>query len=388
MKRIYLACSVALLLTAVVGCSSHGKREAQSLTFANYTGSTPSNAVTLVVTNEAHPELLRPSDAPFTLGPGDRLEIELLGTANSRAVTRVGPDGKIYYNLLPGMDVWGLTLAQTRDLLQKELTKYVTDPQLTVTLREVGSKRVWLLGRLNRPGVYAMPAPMSLLEALAQAGGTASSGNQVTLQDLADLRHSFVMRQGQSVPVDFHRLVREGDLSQNIFLQPDDFVYVPSALSQQVYVLGAVRYPRAMPYTDGMTLVSALAGASGATTVDWFVPGYNNSVAYGPQPDAYLSHVGIVRGSLSEPRMTVVNYGAIIKGRAQDVALEPGDIIYVPNTPLSTPKRYLNMIVNSFVTTMAANNGIAAAGGTGTVSVSVPVGTSSGTSTGAPVSAP
>ena len=352
------------------------------MAFADLTGAATNNAVTLVVTNEVHPELLRPSDAPFTLGPGDRVEIELLGTANSRAVTSVGPDGKIYFYLLPGMDVWGLTLAQTRDLLQKEIAKYVTDPQLTVTLREVASKRVWLLGRLNRPGIYAMPAPMSLLEALAQAGGTASAGNQVTLQDLADLRHSFVMRQGQALPVDFYRLVREGDLSQNVFLQPDDFVYVPSALAQQVYVLGAVRSPRAMPYTDGMTIVSALAGASGATTVDWFIPGYGNST-YGPQPDAYLSHIGIVRGSLSEPRMMVVDYGAIIKGKARDVALEPGDIIYVPNTPLSTPKRYLNMIVNTFVTTQAANNGIAAAGGTASVGVSVPVGTSS-TTTGAP----
>jgi protein involved in polysaccharide export with SLBB domain len=382
MKRIYLLCSAALLLMAVVGCSSTGPRDAQSPASANLTGSATTNAVTLVVTNEVHPELLRASDAPFTLGPGDRVEIELLGTANSRAATSVGPDGKIYYYLLPGMDVWGLTLAQTRDLLQKELAKYVTEPQLTVTLREVASKRVWLLGRLNRPGVYAMPAPMSLLEAIAQAGGTAIAGNQVTLQDLADLRHSFVMRQGQSLPVDFYRLVREGDASQNIFLQPDDFVYVPSALSQQVYVLGAVRSPRAMPYTDGMTLVSALAGSSGATTVDWFIPGYGYTT-YGPQPDAYLSHVGIVRGSLSEPRMTVVDYGAIIKGRARDVALEPGDIIYVPNTPFSTPKRYLNMIVNTFVTTMAANNGIAAAGGTTSVGVSVPVGTSSSTTTGA-----
>ena len=84
-------------------------------------------------------------------------------------------------------------------------------------------------------------------------------------------------------------------------MQPDDFVYVPSASSQQVYVLGAVKFPRAVPYTDGMTLVSAMASASGATTVDWFVPG---SETYGPQPDAYLSHVAIVRGSLSNPQMS------------------------------------------------------------------------------------
>lgn len=378
MKRIILFCSVGLLLLSIVGCHSTGKRSGRAAPF----GSQSTNALTLVTTNEIHPELLRPSDSPFTLGPGDHVEIELLGTANSRALTSVGPDGKIYYYLLPGMDVWGLTLAQTRELMEKELAKYVTEPQLTLTLREVSSKHVWLLGRLSRPGVYPMAAPMTLLESIALAGGTASAGMQATLQDLADLRHSFVMRQGQFVPVDFHSLLREGDTSQNIYLQPDDFVYVPSALSQQVYVLGAVRSPRAVPYTDGMTLVSAMTTVSGATSVDWLTPGST----YGVVADAYLSHVAIVRGSLSNPRMTVVDYGAVIKGGAKDVLLEPGDIVYVPNSPYSTLKRYLNTIVNTFITTVAANEGINAGGGSVNVGVSVPVGASSSTSTSVPVS--
>jgi polysaccharide biosynthesis/export protein len=369
MKEVLLSCLTGLLLAAMVGCTSTGKRTGSSARFAEPTSRTTATT-TLVATNQLHPELLRPSDAPFTLGPGDRVEIELLGTANSRAVTGVGPDGKIYYYLLPGLDVWGLTLTQTRDLMQKELAKYVTEPQVTVTLREVASKRVWLLGRLNQAGVYPMTAPMSLLEAIAIAGGTSSSGNLVTLQDLADLRHSFVMRQGQFLPVDFYRLLREGDTSQNVYLQPDDFVYVPSALAQQVYVLGAVQSPRAVPYTDGMTLVSAMASASGAVTVDWLTP----APSYGIVPDAYLSHVAIVRGSLSNPQMTIVDYGAVIKGGARDVLLEPGDIVYVPNTPFSTLKRYLNTIVNTFITTVAANEGIRAGGGEVNVGVSVPVG--------------
>jgi protein involved in polysaccharide export with SLBB domain len=324
---------------------------------------------TLAATNQLKPEWLQPGTTPFTLGPGDRLEIEILGNLNSRAVTAVGPDGKIYYFLLPGMNVWGLTLAETRDLLQRELGKYLTEPQLTVTLREVSSKHVWLLGRLSKPGVYPMAAPMSLLEAISLAGGTASSGTTVTLQELADLRHSFVMRQGQLLPVDFTRLLREGDTSQNIYLQPDDFVYVPAASLQQIYVLGAIRAPHAVAYTDGMTLVSALASASGATTVDWFVPGN-----YGVTPDADLSHVAIVRGSLSEPKLSVVDYGAVLKGKTRDVLLEPGDIVYVPNTPYSTLKRFLNTILGTFITTVAANEGIAAGGGMTSVGTSVSVG--------------
>ncbi len=376
MKRILWYCFVGLLLAAVVGCSSTGKQTKRAGRFMNLA----TNLTTMTATNEAHPELLRPSEAPFTLGPGDRVEIELLGTTNSRSITTVGPDGKIYYYLLPGTDVWGLTLTETRDLLQKELGKYVTEPQVTVTLREVSSKHVWLLGRLNRPGVYPMAAPLSLLEAIGLAGGTASSANQITMQDLADLRHSFVMRQGQFLPVDFYRLLREGDTTQNIYLQPDDFVYVPSALAQQVYVMGAVAFPRTVPYTEGMTLVSAMANAAGANTVDWLTPG-----TYGVVADAYLSHVAIVRGSLSEPQMAIVDYGAIIKGGARDVLLEPGDIVYVPNSPFSTLKRYLNTIVNTFITTVAANEGIRAGGGSVNVGVSVPVGSGSGATTSVPV---
>ena len=71
----------------------------------------------------------------------------------------------------------------------------------------------------------------------------------------------------------------------------------------------------------------------------------------------------------------MVDYNAIIHGKAQDVRLEPGDIVYVPNSPYTTLKRYFNIILNSFVTTVAANEGIRAGGGTVGVGVSVPVGT-------------
>ena len=305
-------------------------------------------------------------------GPGDSVEIEILGTPTSRAVTLVGPDGKIYYHLLPGLDVWGLTLKQTRDLVEKQLAKYLSDPQVSLTLRTVGSKYVWLLGRLNKPGVYPLGGPMTLLESIAAAGGTSRSLSQVASEELADLRHSFVVRQGQFVPVDFQRLLREGDTSQNIYLQPDDFVYVASVLAQEVYVLGAVKFPRVLPYTERMTLVSAIAAGSGMERYEWVSAGGSDPGPF--TKDAYLSHVAIVRGSLSAPQVAVVDYNAIVKGKARDVRLEPGDIVYVPNSPYTTLKRYFNIILNTFVTTVAANEGIRAANGTVGVGVAVPVG--------------
>jgi protein involved in polysaccharide export with SLBB domain len=362
LRNLAYFCFGGILMALAAGCSTPAPR---------YTSLDTAIVTNASLTSQGNPNLLRPADIPFTLGPGDTIQIEILGIPNSRASTVVGLDGKIYYNLVPGLDVWGLTLAQTQALIERELAKYIATPQIALTLRTVGSKYVWVLGRLNRPGIYPMPGPMSLLETLALAGGPAHSSSQVTTEEIADLRHSFVMRQGQMLPVDFHRLLREGDTSQNIMLQPDDFVYVPSALDQEVYVLGAVKTPRIVPYTEQMSLVSALAGGSGPARLNWFT-GQDG----GPfMPDAYWSHLAIVRGSLAQSQMMVVDFNAIVSGKAPDVALEPGDIIYVPYSPYTTLTRYFNLILNTFVTTVAANEGIRAAGGTiGNVGVSVPVG--------------
>jgi hypothetical protein len=84
--------------------------------------------------------------------------------------------------------------------------------------------------------------------------------------------------------------------------------------------------------------------------------------------------VAIVRGSLATPQVAIVDHNAIIKGKVRDVRLEPGDIVYVPNSPYTTLKRYFNIIMNTFAATAAANEGIRVAGGTYSVGVSVPVG--------------
>jgi polysaccharide export outer membrane protein len=366
-----VSCLIAL---AFVGCRSKPRPHASKLRPApqgNYFEQTASG----VPENKLDPELLRPDIRPFTLGPGDKVDIEFILTQENRSslgdshtTATVGPDGKIYFNLAAGLDVWGMTLAQARQAIENGLSSYITDPKISLTLREVGSKYVWMLGRLNRPGVYALSGSMTLLEALTLAGGTSRSTSQITTEDLGDLRHSFVMRQGQLLPVDFQRLLKQGDTSQNIVLQPDDFIYVPSTLSQEVYVLGAVRSPRAVPYREQMTLVSAIAGSEGTLKYDFLA--HNDGFF---TKDAYLSHIAIVRGSLAQPQVAIVDYGAILKGRAPNIRLEPGDIVYVPNSPYRLLKSYVNMIVNTFVTTVAANEGLHAGGG-GALGVSLGVG--------------
>lgn len=347
MKKFGILCGFGLVAALLAGCASTGTRAPL------YPDGGTTAGVT--ITNRLDPQLLQAPSGLFVLGPGDELDVEVTGNSASRATVAVGLDGKIYFSLLPGVDVMGLTVEQARTRVESELSKYINQSRISMSLRAVGSKHVWLVGRVNRPGIYPLASPTTLLDALAQAGGTAKAPSDPTV-DLADLRHSFVMRHGQTLPVNFVSLLQEGDMSQNVYLQPDDFVFIPSSISQEVYVLGSVITPRTVPFSDPMTVVSAIAAANG------------------PTDEGYLSHVAIVRGSLNQPELIEVNYTDMIHGKAPNVLLEPGDIVYVPLSPYRFISEYASLIVNTFVRTWAANEGVRTVIGNGTVGVNVPVG--------------
>lgn len=307
-------------------------------------------------TNALDPIFLKPLTNEFRLGPGDHIDIELLSSGLGSQPTLVGPDGKVYFDLLPGTSVWGLTPTQTRDLLEHELSQFYQAPHVSVSLREVRSARVWVLGRLNTPGIYPLEGPMTIIDAVTRAGGLFSAQFTGTTEELADLQHSFLLRHGKFLPVNFKKLIHEGDMSQNIYLEPDDFIFLPSALASEIYVLGAVGSPRPVSFKDQVTLSSAIANAHGAL------------------PDAWLSEVVIIRGSLTDPHYAVVNFTDILKGKAPEVPLEPRDIVYVPDHPLGIFRNAVKTIVDTFVRTVAANEGIRAAGSSQKIGVGVNVG--------------
>ena len=337
-----------LVVALLAGCQYPGKKVPS---FSPSHAPEPVELTEVQLTNRLDQGLLLPSTELFTLGPGDKLDIELLGEATSKVTTVVAPDGKIYFNLLPGLDVWGLTIGQAKAKLESELSKYVKEqPQVSLSLREVASKHIWILGHVQAPGIYPLAMPTTLLEALSMAGGTVnlSSFRQNEAfgasDELADLRRSFVLRQGKRLPLDFQRLVQLGDLSQNIYLQPDDFIYLPAATAREIYVLGAVTEPRAVPFKEGMTVASAIASA------------------YGTVNGAYLQHVAVVRGSLSHPQIAIVDYKYVIRGVAKDIALQPRDIVYVPFSPYRYLTRYAQLIVDTFVSSAAINGGTSIVG--------------------------
>lgn len=339
------AASVLLALALFAGCST-GKPHDSSRRLDNVPSAEASQASTVKLTNELDRRWLIAPTQMFTLGPGDKLEMEWIGDPASRTTTVVAPDGKLYFHVMPGLDVWGLTLSEAKARMESGFTNYAREqPRMAMTLRGVESKRVWVLGSVQAPGVYAMATPLTLLESISMAGGTVSmtsfrdqSATGIG-EELADLKRSFVLRKGKLLPADFNRLLYEGDLSQNIYLEPDDFVYLPAVKARQIFVLGAVTQPRPVPFMEGMTVAGAVASA------------------YGTLRDAYLPHVAVVRGSLTEPQLTIVNYRKVIRGEESDILLMPHDIVYVPFSPYRYLRRYAEVILNTFVSATAINAG-------------------------------
>jgi protein involved in polysaccharide export with SLBB domain len=211
---------------------------------------------------------------------------------------------------------------------------------------------------LNKPGLYPLNQPTTLLEGISLAGGLFTSRFSGSTEELADLSNSFVLRDGEVLPVDLFALIKEGDMNQNIYLKDGDYVYLPSSLSQNVHVLGAVMQPQAIGYKDKISIVAAIANAKG------------------PTPAANLDKVLIIRGSLSSPKVAVVDFEAILAGRATNVELRPFDIVWVPDRPFKILETYFWVIFDAAATTIAVREGANAVDTIDGVSpgISIPIG--------------
>jgi protein involved in polysaccharide export with SLBB domain len=145
------------------------------------------------------------------------------------------------------------------------------------------------------------------------------------------LTHSFLVRDGKRLSVDFEKLFQRGDLSQNIPLEPNDFLCFPPADLNGVYVLGRVVSPGTQLWEPTTTVISAITRRGSFT------------------PDAYRQKVLVVRGSLNNPQTFVVDTAAILSARQPDFKLEPRDIVYVNSKPWTAAQQLLESAVASFV---------------------------------------
>lgn len=245
--------------------------------------------------------------AEYVIGAADVLFISVLGNKDLDTVSSVTPGGKISFPLVGDVQAAGLTAEELADRLMRALSEKIKSPVVSVSLREINSYRVYVLGGVARPGVLSSKSEITLLQALALAGGVTPG---------ADLTLGYVARGNKRLDADFRKLVMQGDLSQNIILKPEDVVVVPTSLKNAVFVMGEVRNPGTIPLEPegGYTILQLIARAGGFSQF------------------AKPSRTVIIREEGSGKQIIPVDVQKIMDNPqgAKDVVLKPGDVVFVP----------------------------------------------------------
>jgi polysaccharide biosynthesis/export protein len=162
------------------------------------------------------------ADADYKIGPQDIVRIDVWKEPDISRTIPVRPDGKISLPLLNDVQASGLTAMQLSASLRESLAKYLTNPQVTVTVTEINSRRVYITGEVTRAGSLPLLPNMTVLQALSSAGG---------FTQFAKLKNIYVLRNedGKQVkhPFNYKEVVKGKLAEQNILLQSGDVIVVP-----------------------------------------------------------------------------------------------------------------------------------------------------------------
>ncbi len=160
--------------------------------------------------------------AGYIIGPEDVLVFNFWREKDLSTEVTVRPDGRITLPLLNEFEAAGLTPDQLREKVMAVADRYVQDPNLTIIVKTINSRRAYITGMVNKPGPYALMSPTTVVQLIAMAGG---------LQDYADKKNIVIMRteNGKAVSYRFNykEVIDRKNLKQNIELKPGDTVIVP-----------------------------------------------------------------------------------------------------------------------------------------------------------------
>lgn len=157
----------------------------------------------------------------YIIGPSDMLTVTVWKDPTFSGPVLVRPDGMISIPLLGDIQAAGATPIQLKEVIAAKLKKYMQDPVVSVILTQVNSKKIYLLGEINKKGPVDMTPGMTLLEAVSSGGG---------LTDYAKTRKIYILREvdgkQQKIPVDYKNALK-GNNALNVVLRPGDTIVVP-----------------------------------------------------------------------------------------------------------------------------------------------------------------
>jgi len=173
-----------------------------------------------------------PSD--YVLGPGDEIRIILFGNTNNKYNLKVTRDGDIFVPEFGPVTVAGSTFAGLKDVIQQLVSNQLIGTQVSVTLGELRSIEIYVLGEAKNPGAYTVGALSDLINVIFASGGIRQSGS---------LRNIQVKRNGKIISnFDLYSLLLNGDTGENVRLMQGDVIFIPS-LTKSVAINGEIQRP-------------------------------------------------------------------------------------------------------------------------------------------------
>lgn len=204
-----------------------------------------------------------PVPPDYVLGPGDSVRVQLFGNVNGVYEYEVGRDGVLNLPELGPVTVAGLRFSDFRADLERRVSEMLIGTQVSATLGQLRTIRVFVFGDANRPGSYVVSSLATVSTAIYAAGGISEIG---TLRDIQ------LKRSGDTVTrLDLYDMLLRGDTSDDVRLQPGDVIFIPPAGSR-VSIAGAVRRP-AIYETDGSTSVAEAIALAGGFAADAYPEG-------------------------------------------------------------------------------------------------------------------
>lgn len=250
-----------------------------------------------------------PVGPDYVIGPGDEVRIGVWGSVEGTWSAEVDRDGNISVPKIGSLGVTGLTFQEMKQLLQTEMSKYFKDFQMSVTMGNLRSMTVYVVGNAQAPGAYSVSSLATMINALVVAGGPSKAGSMRDIQ---------LKRKGETVSrLDLYDFLISGDKSSDLRLLPEDVIFIPP-IGPIVGVAGNVDRP-AIYELRGKTMLSEGIKMAGGVTAA-----------------AHLQRVQVERVFQRQTKVVVdVNFERF-KGR-QDIPLQDGDIVKVfPIVPLVT----------------------------------------------------
>lgn len=244
----------------------------------------------------------------YIVGPGDGFRVNIWGKRSDRFLVTVTPEGMLLIPQVGELAVAGLTLRQLRERLDAELRRYFYDIRMTATLIQLRSFQVYILGEVNRPGVYAARAVDRVSQLIAKAGGLRIGASARAIQ---------IQRDGNVVgTADLLRFAQEAALSHNPYVKDGDVLFVPHQTAS-VTISGAVWEPGVYELREEDTVEALIRLANGL------------------KPAAIRTQVELVRFNpdhVSTHRM-FVDLSDTTDGKGGRMPLLPDDRLFVRSIP-------------------------------------------------------